>query len=105
VTYRRPKIRKLVGEVPSFLRLKPYANLPFRNLVYYICHGPAPKATRNPLLSLAQKENRSGDLSRDLLTDRYRPSIKGNSLKPNLYQVHRLYIPSLVSSTRLFFSL
>ena len=70
-----------------------------------ICHRPAPKATRNPLLSLAQKENKSGNLSRDFLTDRYRPSIKGNSLKPNLYQVYRLYIPSLVLSTRLFFSL
>jgi len=50
-----------------------------------LCHGPAPEATRNPLLSLAQEENRSGDLSRDFLTDRYRPSVKGNSLKPDLY--------------------
>jgi hypothetical protein len=47
------------------------------------CHGPAPKAIRNPLLSLAQEENRLGDLSRDFLTDRYRPSVKGNSLKPD----------------------
>ena len=54
------------------------------------CHGPAPEAIRNPLLSLAQEENRSGDLSRDFLTDRYRPSVKGNSLKPDLYQVRRL---------------
>ena len=70
-----------------------------------LCHGPAPKATRNPLLSLAQEENRLGDLSRDFLTDRYRPSVKGNSLKPDLYQVRRLHLPSLALSTRLFFSL
>jgi hypothetical protein len=35
-----------------------------------MCHGPAPEAIRNPLLSLAQDENRSGDLSRDFLTER-----------------------------------
>jgi hypothetical protein len=78
-----------------------FLEIPYNNP----CHGPAPKATCNPLLSLAQEENRSGDLSRDFLTDRYRPSVKGNSLKPDLYQVRRLYIPSLVLSTRLFFSL
>jgi hypothetical protein len=52
---------------------------------YYSYYRPIPKAIRNPLLSLAQEENRSGDLSRDFLTERYRPSIKGNSFKPDLY--------------------
>ena len=59
----------------------------------------------NPLLSLAQEENKSSDLLRDFFTDCYRPFIKGNSLKPDLYQVRRLNLPSLTSSTRLFFSL
>ena len=71
----------------------------------YLCHGPAPEAACNPLLGLAQEENRSGDLSCDFLTDCYRPSVKGNSLKPDLYQVRRLHLPSSASSTRLFFSL
>jgi len=128
------------------------------------CHGPASEATYNPLLSLAQEENRSDDLSRDFLTDcysvvtngstplgwrgrhwnalecpgrvfatgltgglrpintaylptidsvvvyrqsitTYRPSIKGDSLKPDLYQVCRLNLSSLASNTRLSFSL
>jgi hypothetical protein len=47
----------------------------------------------------------SGDLSRDFLIDRYRPSVKENSLKPDLYQVRKLHLSSLISSTRLFFSL
>jgi hypothetical protein len=54
-------------------------------LLFIPCHRPIPKATCNPLLSLAQEENRLGDLSRDFLTDRYRPFIKGDSLKPDLY--------------------
>jgi hypothetical protein len=54
-------------------------------LLFIPCHRPIPKATCNPLLSLAQEENRLGDLSRDFLADRYRPSVNGNSLKPNLY--------------------
>ena len=69
------------------------------------CHGPALEAAYNPLLGLAQEENKSGDLSRDFLTDCYGPSIKGNSLKPDLYQVRRLHLPSLTLSTHLFFSL
>ena len=66
------------GTIFIFVRFKDMQN-------NYHYHGPAPKATRNPLLSLAQEENRSGNLSRDFLTDYYRPSIKGNSLKPDLY--------------------
>ena len=69
------------------------------------CHRPAFKAIYNPLLSLAQEENKSGDLSRDFLTDCYRPFIKGNSFKPDLYQVRKLNLPFLTLSTRLFFSL
>jgi len=69
------------------------------------CHGPALEAAYNPLLGLAQEENKSGDLSYDFLTDCYRPSVKGNSFKPDLYQVRGLHLSSSASSTRLFFSL
>jgi hypothetical protein len=70
-----------------------------------VCHGPALESMFNPLLGRAQEENRSGDLSRDFLSDCYRPSVKGNSLKPDLYQVCRLNLSSPASSTHLFFSL
>ena len=54
-------------------------------LFYKQCHGPALKAACNPLLGLAQEENKSSDLLCDFLTDCYRPSVKENSLKPDLY--------------------